>query len=203
MTKELVSKIAAYVSKCFASDAPAYLKYHNLEHTKDVVGHCQEIATYYEVNIEDSLVLLSAAWFHDIGYLYTTPANHEEKSVEIMRSFLNKESSTDDLTEIEKMILATKQSIHPNSLSAAILCDADTYHFGTKKFFITDDAVRRETELREGRKFDDWREQTIQLLKGHQFYTSYCQERLNEGKWQNISILESQVRRTLNGSIND
>ena len=194
MTNELVSKIAAYVSKCYASDSPGYLKYHNLEHTKDVVGHCEEIAKYYDVDKEKIFVLLSAAWFHDIGYLYTTPANHEEMGVEIMRSFLNRESSTDNIIEIEKMILATKRSVQPNSLLEAILCDADTYHFGTKKFFITDDAVRQETELREGREFPHWREETIRLLKSHQFYTSYCQERLNEGKWQNISILESQVR---------
>jgi len=195
MTNELLNKIADYVSKCFASDSPEYLKFHNLEHTKDVVGHCEEIAKYYDVDKEKILVLLSAAWFHDIGYLYTTPANHEEMGVEIMRSFLNSESSTDDLREIEKMILATKRSVQPNSLLEAILCDADTYHFGTKKFFITDDAVRQETELREGREFPNWREESIRLLKDHQFYTTYCQDHLNEGKWQNISILESQVRK--------
>ena len=125
MTNELVSKIAGYVSKCFELDVARNLLYHNIEHTKDVVARCQEIATYYGLNKEETLQLLSAAWFHDIGYLYTTPAKHEEKSVEIMRTFLNKECPADNLTVIEKMILATKRSVHPNSLSEAILCDAD------------------------------------------------------------------------------
>ena len=194
MTDELVSKIAAYVSKCFESDTTGNLIYHNLEHTKDVVGHSQEIATYYGLNKTETLDLIAAAWFHDIGYLYTTPAKHEEKGVEIMQYFLNKKCTKDNLAVIEKMILATKRSVQPHSLSEAILCDADTYHFGTKRFFITDAAVRQETELREGREIHDWRELSIRLLKSHQFYTSYCQERLNEGKQQNISMLESQLR---------
>ena len=64
------------------------LLYHTIGHTKKVVDRANEIAAHYELSERDITVLNIAAWFHDIGYLFTDPANHEEKSAELLASFL-------------------------------------------------------------------------------------------------------------------
>jgi predicted metal-dependent HD superfamily phosphohydrolase len=187
-----VASIQAYVSDCYQVDAPEFLAYHNLAHTESVVAHCLELANHYHLNENDKNNLLIAAWFHDVGHLYTIPQGHEEKSVEIMQTFLHEKFPAGDLAAIERLILATKISVRPTSLLECIIRDADTYHFGTKEFFTTDALVRREMELRTGLSFPFWHQHSVELLKSHQFYTSYCQQHLEAGKQENIRILEAQ-----------
>lgn len=192
MNKATLALIKAYVSNCYEADTPDLLAYHNLAHAEVVVAHCRALAKYYSLSEIDEINLRIAAWFHDVGHLYTTPENHEEKSVEIMRSFLSENFPREALTAVDQLILATKVSVQPKSLLEDIIRDADTYHFGTKQFFTTDVLVKREMELRTGLSFPEWGKHSLELLKSHQFYTSYCQEHLNVGKQDNISVLEAQ-----------
>lgn len=193
MRKEVLIKAKAYVVKCFVSDIPESLVYHNLSHTQEVVSHCQRLADHYSIDINEKYCLEIAAWFHDIGYLYSTPEKHEEKSVEILHSFLANECSDEELLLMENIILATKSSMHPDTLLQCIIRDADTYHFGTEDFLISDELVKKEMELLTGIHFPNWKEQSLHLLKSHKFYTSYCTTHLIEGKQKNISILQSQT----------
>jgi predicted metal-dependent HD superfamily phosphohydrolase len=187
-----VASIQAYVSECYQKDAPDFLFYHNLDHTESVVAHCLDLANHYCLNENDKNNLLMAAWFHDVGHLYTIPQGHEEKSVEVMRSFINGNMPAEELAAIEEIILATKTSVQPTSLLECIIRDADSYHFGTKQFFTTDVLVRKEMELRTGLAFPFWHQHSVELLKSHRFYTSYCQQHLKAGKRENIRILEIQ-----------
>jgi hypothetical protein len=190
---KMVNIVKAYVSNCYGLDSPTFLIYHNLLHTEEVVAHCQRLSRHYSINKEDECHLLVAAWFHDIGHIYTMPEKHEEKSVEIMRSFLAEDCSSTELSIIDNIILATKSSVDPSSLLEFIIRDAHTYHFGTKQFFITDMLVKKETELRTGKFFPDWKKYSLEVLKSHQFYTSYCKVHLEAGKQNNIDILESKI----------
>lgn len=192
MKKVLLALVRAYVSDCYEMYAPDVLVYHNLAHTEDVVNHCRELAKYYCLNEKDETRLLAAAWFHDIGQIYTTPEKHEEESIEIMRSFLNENSTTEDISIIGQLILATRMTAQPITMQEKIIRDADTYHFGTKKFFTTDALVKREMEWRTGHSFPDWNKRSLELLKSHRFYTSYCRKNLQAGKKENIAILEAK-----------
>lgn len=192
MDTTTVAFFQAYVTHCYETDAPPFLFYHNLAHTKDVVMHCRELADYYHIGEKEKSNLLIAAWFHDVGHLYTTPHLHEEKSVDIMRSQVVGKLDPEDIILIAQLILATKLSAQPASLLEYIIRDADTFHFGTKEFFATDALVRKEMELRTGMLFPFWNQHSIELLKSHRFYTSYCQTHLNAGKEENIAVLEAQ-----------
>ena len=84
---------------------------------------------------------------------------------------------------------------NPASLIQHILCDADTYHFGTKEFKDTNKRMREEYQLREERVDKKvWDENTLQMLNTHQFYTSYCKDLLDEKKKDNIRKLKKKTK---------
>src|SRR6476659_100163 len=128
-------QIENYVTGIFEKAHNPNLVYHDLTHTKTVVERSKEIAEHYYLSERDMMILWAAAWFHDTGHLFTDTAHHEEKSVQVMKEFMAGNNNEAELTpEIESAILSTKAPRHPGNLLQQILCDADTYHFGTKEF---------------------------------------------------------------------
>jgi HD superfamily phosphodiesterase len=189
-----LSSIRDYVLNRFEQDKPSYLHYHNLAHTKSVVIHAEQIALFYGLQNEDLFILLAAAWFHDLGHLYDNPANHEYKSATLMKDFLKNSYPDEILGKISDIILATRELSRPKTQLGEIIRDADTYHFGTDEFLLTDKLVKQELEERTKQKYPDWTEHTLRLLRKHKFYTSYCKTRLKGGKDRNISMLEAKIR---------
>ena len=193
----IYKKAEGYVTGLFEKLQNDKLIFHNLQHTKTVVERTKEIAAHYTLSERDMLVLYVASWFHDTGHLYTPGLkNHEEKSVDVMRKFMADYASDAELiSEIEACILSTKMPRNPASLIQHILCDADTYHFGTKEFKDTNKRMREEYQLREERVDKKvWDENTLQMLNTHQFYTSYCKDLLDEKKKDNIRKLKKKTK---------
>jgi HD superfamily phosphodiesterase len=188
---KLYKKIEEYVTGLFEQMQTPELVFHNLTHTRNVVEYTKEIAGHYKVSENEMLILFASAWFHDTGHLFTEPAKHEEMGCEIMKRFM-KEHNEDEKTikAIEECIMATKEPRNPKNLLEEIICDADTYHFGTKEFKKTNKLVFEECSLRSGETDPiHFNEQTIKMLQAHKFYTSYCQELLDKGKKKNIKKL--------------
>jgi predicted metal-dependent HD superfamily phosphohydrolase len=188
---KLYKKIEEYVKGLFEQMHAPTLVFHNLEHTQNVVKRTQEIAGHYKVSENDMLVLFAAAWFHDTGHLFTEPSKHEAMSVDVMKKFM-KDHDVDDKTikTIEECIMATKFPRNPNTLLEEIICDADTYHLGTKQFKETNRRALEEARLRTGEidpvKFN---EGTISMLQSHRFYTAYARELLDKRKEKNLKKL--------------
>ena len=186
--------IKDYVTALFQLNPIEKLLYHNLEHTRNVVDHANEIALFYELDEEQLFIIRASAWFHDVGYLFTKPVEHEPESVRIMKEFIPGIISTPAVVEkIAECILATKKFADPVSLAEKIIRDADTYHFGTIEFRRTDPLIKKEIELLTGAVPKDWIHHSLTMLRNHEFYTSYCKERLDAGKEQNIAWLQSKL----------
>jgi HD superfamily phosphodiesterase len=167
-------RIEEYVTGLFEQMHSPSLVFHNLDHTKMVVKRTQEIAGHYNVTEKEMLILYAAAWFHDTGHLFTEPQKHEEMSCDIMRKFM-KDYAEDEtiIDEIAGCIMATKFPCNPKILLQQIICDADTYHLGTKDFKETNKKNYEELKLRTG-NIDpvQFKEDTIKLLKSHFYYTN-------------------------------
>jgi predicted metal-dependent HD superfamily phosphohydrolase len=193
----IYKKAEGYVIGLFDKLPNEKLIFHDLQHTKNVVERTKEIAAHYSLSERDMLVVYVASWFHDTGHLYTTGLkNHEEKSVDVMKKFMNDYNTDDALTnEIAACIMATKMPRNPGNLIQEILCDADTYHFGTKEFKDTNKRMREEYSLRE-EKTDkqEWDENTLEMMNNHQYYTSYCRELLEEKKKENMKKLKKKIK---------
>ena len=195
MDNNLYKKIESYVTGLFETQHNETLAFHNLKHTQNVVDRTKEIAGHYHVNEKEILTLYTAAWFHDTGHLFTEPAKHEAMSAEIMRKFM--QDHTNDaalINNIEQCIMVTKSPRHPANLLQQIICDADTYNLGTKKFKDTNKAAMLEYKLKNG-KLDklEFNKDTIKMLEEHEFYTTYCKDLLSATKELNMKKLKKKV----------
>ncbi len=194
-SSSIYKKVEQYVIDLFENNVNGTLAFHNIKHTKTVVSRTKEIGGHYDLTERDTLVLFMAAWFHDTGHLFTNPVGHEVKSVEIMRNFIKDHSHDEQLAqEVDECIMATRAPRNPVTLREEILCDADTYHFGTKEFKETNKLVLKEMELKNG-KIDrnEVYKEALKMLEDHQFYTSYCKEPLNDNKKKNIRKLKKKL----------
>jgi predicted metal-dependent HD superfamily phosphohydrolase len=190
----LEENAARLVTHIFESPHQVQYPYHNLVHTKAVLTHAKEIGMFYAVDEMDLCIISIAAWFHDIGQLYGDMQDHEERGRKIMSDYLKKTGASAEFIESAgNCIMATKNGSNPKTLPEKIICDADTFHFGTLFFRETEFLVEKEMEIRKGEKFPQWHAASLQLLKNHIFYTEYCQLLLNQGKKENIGWLESLI----------
>ena len=188
---ELYKKIENYVTALFEWLLHPTLIFHNLQHTQIVVKRSKEISAQYNLSDDRKFILLSAAWFHDAGHLFTNPENHEMMSCKVMNQFMKeyvKEKSI--VASINECIMATKFPRDPKNLLEKIICDADTYHLGTKEFEEMNKRMLEETKLKKGNSaVINFNEETIKILISHRFYTDYCKELLDAGKLKNLRKL--------------
>jgi predicted metal-dependent HD superfamily phosphohydrolase len=203
MNDNIYKKVAQHVTKVFDEYPHPNLVYHNLDHTRKVVERVQEIAAHYQLNEQDMLAVYVAAWFHDVGHLFADIPTHEQKGVELMREFMTQHGAEESLiSSIESCIIATRMPHEPKNMLEEILCDADTYHFGTNDFKKTNKQVRKEYELRNFTTYIiDWEKNTVDLLERHRFFTSYCQVLLSDGKQKNIERARRKYLKTVNAIV--
>lgn len=191
MTDQIISESQIFIENIFNKCCNNSFVFHNLEHTHNVVNRSREIATHYNLQHEDLIALNIAAFFHDTGYLFVPPKEHERKSVEIFLEFSKIHSLSPAIVEkIVGCILATKFPTNPQNFLHEIICDADTYHLGTDAFKDFNSKMCEETHLCQTvENENEFYLKTIALLEKHQFYTFYCQELLEPVKKFNLTGL--------------
>lgn len=166
--------------------------FHNFNHTQHVVQKCDELATYYKVSEEDKEALLTAAWFHDTGYLYGR-INHEDAGIKIASDFLNSVNANPEfINKVNELILVTKLPSKPVTLLQKIVCDADLHHLASSEYLDWSNRLRLEVQL-SGNFIDEhtWTKENISFFKGHYYFTEYA-----------ITFWESQKQRNLQ-ALND
>lgn len=190
----LYKKTEQYVTGLFNDNENPALVFHNYQHTKMVVERTKEIAGHYYLSEMDMLAVYIAAWFHDTGYLFTDPQHHEEKSVKLMEEFMKDNAHDKELLEkITDCILATRVPRVHDSLLKEIICDADTYHLGTKEFKESDKRVWEEYNANGTIVSEkEWDLKTITLLEEHQYYTKYCKDLLEKRKQKNMKKIKKK-----------
>jgi predicted metal-dependent HD superfamily phosphohydrolase len=192
----LIDKANEFVEPIFHSQGSDVFVYHNIGHTKRVVNSAKQIAEHYSLKDEDYIVLLIAAWFHDVGY-FDDAKHHEKQGAVLAEQFLQSQKA--DLLFIEKVkncIMATRMPQRPNNLVEEILCDADLFHLGSEEFFDNNKLMRKEFQLRCDSTMDKdrWRTKSIELLTNHRYHTEYAKLLLERGKERNLEKLKSKQK---------
>jgi predicted metal-dependent HD superfamily phosphohydrolase len=194
MANNIYKLVEEYVTNLFETNKKTKLFYHTLEHTQETVKRAEEIAAHYKLSEKEMLAVYIAAWFHDTGRIFTGPENHEERSVELMKSFMQVHCPETELIQIiEGCIMATKRSVTPTTLPQQILSDADTYHLGTKEFKRTNKQVRKELSMDSEMSKEEFDIKTLEFLENHKYYTSYFTELLKKGKEENTEQLRQKI----------
>lgn len=168
------------------------LPYHNMLHTEKVVEAAKQIASHYQLNEDDFLVVLVSAWFHDLGYYSGETTGHEAKGADLAAQFLTGKGVDDKIiAAVRGCIMATQMPQRPVTMLEKIVCDADLFHFGTDEFPDRNKLMRKECEVALQKEISkkEWRASTIKLLQAHHYHTDYCQLLLNEKKQENLERL--------------
>ena len=193
--EQLAPAARAYVTELFQKSVDPKFTFHNLHHTQQVVAAAAEIAAYYNLSEPDRDVLLLAAWFHDTGFKSGHPEEHEKESIRLATDFLQQHGADADLVQrVSSSIQATRMPQSPLSQVEKILCDADLYHLGTGDFKKMTLQLRQEQETYFGKEISkrEWRQRNLEFLESHQYFTDYCQQKLEPQKQEWIRQLRKK-----------
>lgn len=193
--REILDQLHTHVANLFHANRDERFTYHNLSHTEQVVENAVKIANHYQLSDHDFFVVVSASWFHDMGYLFDCN-QHEANGAQLAVEFL-KEKDVDQLTidQISGCIMATKMPQSPTGLLQQIVCDADLFHLGSNSFKEKNKLMRKEAEAFCHKVLDknEWRIKTIELFKAHHYHTDYCRDLLNQKKAENLAEMEEKL----------
>jgi len=189
----IISAAKKYSTDVFRNKVSESITYHNLVHTEDVVAACEKMADYYQLSDDDRAVLLTAAWFHDTGFVNGKAEGHEEESVKIAVQFLTGQNESPEFTErVSHAILATRMPQSPSNILEEILCDADLFHLGTDDFKQKNKLLRKELTNLNGESLSkkQWKKKNVHFLENHQYFTGYGREKLQPVQDENLHHLK-------------
>jgi len=170
----LVEESARYVFELFQDKLSPNYVFHNYQHTIETVTTCKTLAhAYSEISMEDLEVLLLAAWFLNSGYTISFE-NHEEKSKEIARAFLNEKNyDINRIEEVLRCIDSTKNVSKPSDLLCKIIADANHAYIGQDTYQAKAELLRTELS-RFGKTFmndKEWITAQIEFIQSTNFHT--------------------------------
>jgi uncharacterized protein len=171
------------------------LFYHGISHTRDdVVPAVEMLASLENIQGISLSLLLTAAWFHDLGYVEQA-RHHELISARIAVQVLPGFGYTEKQVEIVRWaILATALPQSPQNLLEKILTDADLDVLGRDDFLRSNDNLRRELAIF-GQEFSDleWFTRQLKFLEAHTYFTEAAHALRDAGQLKNIQVLKTQL----------
>jgi uncharacterized protein len=169
--------------------------YHSPEHTKgDVVPAAARFAAGEAIQDGDLTLLLTAAWFHDLGFIETR-AGHEIVGVRFAAEALPGFGyNPAQIQTIKGIILATIVPQNPLNHLEQIMADADLDVLGRTDFMQTNENLRRELAFF-GKEFTDleWFSGQLEFVETHRYFTETARSMRNETKAQNILDMKKRL----------
>ncbi len=192
---QLEALVRDYVQRLFREKLNPKLYFHNVAHTQHVVNAVREIGMGAGLSNKELETVLLAAWFHDTGYTETYQ-QHELASVEIALRFLAAyHLPQPQLDKVSACILATQFPQQPVSLMEKVICDADFYHFSMENYLAFAQSLKQEWEEVIGLQYSplQWNSINLEMLRNHQYFTSFGQHKLQSCKEKNIRLLQQLI----------
>ncbi|WP_170069012.1 HD domain-containing protein [Cecembia rubra] len=174
---------------------PTHLTYHNYLHTQYVIEKAQLIGEKENLSDKALELLMVAALFHDMGYLFQKK-DHENISCKIVEKELPSWGfSQEEIDEICTTIMATKVPQNPKNHLGKILADADLEYLGTDLFQkgssqLFQELVHDDPALNE----EKWLELQIDFLMKHRFHTRFCKLNREPKKQEHLQKLLQKVK---------
>jgi predicted metal-dependent HD superfamily phosphohydrolase len=197
----LLQDVQVYATNLLLTHLSKSVKFHTLQHTQYVAAACDIIAADHQLAEDDLLALNIAAWFHDTGYVSGQAKGHEDVSVKLAIEFLTEHAVSEDFkNKVIGCIHATRIPQTPLNAIEKIICDADLFHLGADEFYETNRLLREELIEFDGKKLSkkDWRKINIQFMEGHQYFTTYGQQKLQPIKEIHIKEVKEKDEQVIN-----
>jgi uncharacterized protein len=168
------------------------LCYHSVMHTRDdVVVAAERLAAQEGVAGEALLLLCTAAYFHDLGFVEQRE-QHELIGARVAAEALPQFGyRPDQIALIEGMILATRLPQTPYTPLERILADADLDVCGRDDFLTLNSCLRAELAAAGNATTDrEWYSGQISFLRAHRYWTAAARATRDQVKRANIAALE-------------
>ena len=169
------------------------LSYHSIHHVTDVYNTAQNIAKLESIDVSDTLLIKTAALYHDSGFIVNS-VDHEERGCQIARESLPKFGYSDDAIDIIcGMIMATKVPQTPKNKLDEIICDADLDYLGRDDYNSISERFYQ--EISQNGSMDDiqWLKLQIHFLEQHHFFTATSIEMRREKKEETLLSLKKDL----------
>lgn len=172
---------------------PEHLSYHSIAHTKDVYQATEKLADAEGIEGEDKQLLLTAALFHDSGFLIQQK-EHEKISCNIATEYLPNYGYTEEqIKKICGMIMATRIPQTPKTQLEEIICDADLDYLGRDDFFKIGDTLYSEINVYSFMNEDQWNRLQIDFMEKHHYFTPTAQKLRKQKKEENLQLVRSKL----------
>lgn len=199
MTEPDFEGARAYALIRLARELPEIVTYHSLQHTRDdVVPAAERLAHAEGVNGEDLLLLRTAAYFHDLGFVVRREG-HELAGAEIAAQALPTFGYTpDQIEKICRMIMATRIPQSPTTLPEQILADADLDTLGSDHFWRQSEKLRAENEAFDGPMSDvQWYATQVAFIENHRYWTASARALREPRKQEHLAQLRRLLEQAL------
>jgi uncharacterized protein len=200
MNVQFFEQAKQYAFRRLERELPPRLYYHRSAHTYDEVVPAAEILAGMEgIRGEALYLLLTAAWFHDLGHVEQTP-EHELIGARIAAQVLPDFGYAKEQIEIiRRAILATALPQSPATLLEQVLADADLSVLGHENFMTRNNDLRRELASF-GKQYGDieWYRDQIVFFEEHQYFTESARALRNARKLLNLAAIMRKLK-TLGG----
>ena len=197
VSKKQFEKARDFLLLKLRAELPSHLTYHNADHTKGVIRATDYLLQREGVPEKDKWLLLTAALFHDAGFLRTYD-NHEEQSCEVARETLPEFGYGNECIEaICRLISVTKMPQTPLNHYEKIICDADLFYLGTVKFSVTARQLYKEWKAAgHVQSEEEWTKRQIRFLEEHQYFTDTAKTEMEPKKRGHIRNIQKKMQQS-------
>ena len=196
-------QVSQYVTALLEQNLPPQRVYHNLAHTRDeVLAAVERLAAMEGIDGEDLLLLRTAAWFHDAGFI-VQGANHEAIGAKLAGQALPDFGyRPEQIDAIQGMIMATRLPQSPRTPLEQIMADADLDLLGCDEFMDRNQDLRAEMATYGQTMTDEaWFSSQLDFLRNHTYFTTSANALRTEGKLRNARLLQEALARLDDGNL--
>jgi len=175
-------------------ELPAFVFYHNVKHTVDVVTEVELIGWAEGCTDEEILLLKTAALFHDTGITVAFD-NHEFHGAEYARKILpGYNYSSEQIDRICALIMATRLPPTPSNLLEEIICDSDLDYLGRSDFIPVSNTLFEELKAQNKMKdLNEWNKMQVKFISVHQYFTGTARSLREVNKQLQIDRIQKLI----------
>lgn len=187
-------KLRGKALEILGTQLPDKLYYHSIEHTMEVLKHCNYRIKREKIPVREAKVLRLGALLHDIGFTVSN-VNHEEKGSQIAEALMKEFGlGLKEIRLVQGLIMATRIPQSPKNRLERILCDSDLDYLGRADFYQVSDLLYKELKC-----YDmvhsklEWNKIQIKFLESHRYHTDFSIRNRQPGKRKRIVELKNSV----------
>lgn len=187
-----LERVTTFILDKLRRELPVSFSYHNVDHTLDVMRAVKEIGSQEHVTGDELQLLLTAALFHDTGFLISAE-NHELHSCHMASKYLPSYFySEQDISQINDLIMATKMPQQPKNHLEEILCDADLDYLGRADFFeISEKLYDEMLALGTISSHQAYMQLQLNFLSNHRYFSNAAKVSRNKLKEENLTKIKT------------